>query len=69
LKRTGLKAAHIYGFGLGFTGSIIYFAVAAAYSLGAYLIVKNLFGVDFEGIMLVFGTLIIGAQSVGNLSV
>ena len=42
------------------------YALAAAYSLGAYLIQNNLFGMDLEKVMLVFGCIMMGAQSVGN---
>ena len=41
------------------------YALAAAYSLGAYLIQNNLFGMDLEKVMLVFGCIMMGAQSVG----
>lgn len=51
---------------LGFTTSIIYYAIAAAYTFGAFLVQNNLFGMDLEKIMLVFGCIMFGAQSVGN---
>lgn len=51
---------------LGFTNSIMFYAMAAAFVLGAYLVEQRLFGMDFERIMLVFGAVIFGAQSVGQ---
>jgi hypothetical protein len=64
--RAALKSSHINGFALGLTQSIMNYALAAAYSLGAYLIQNNLFGMDLEKVMLVFGCIMMGAQSVGN---
>ena len=55
------------GLSLGITTSIMYYAIAAAYTLGAYLIQNNLFGMSLEKIMLVFGCIMFGAQSVGKL--
>lgn len=51
---------------LGFSSSIFYYAIAAAFVLGAYLIEKQLFDLNFEKIMRVFSVLIFGAQSVGK---
>lgn len=45
----------------------MYYAMAAAYTLGAYLIQNNLFGMNLERVMLVFGCIMFGAQSVGKL--
>ena len=56
----------MFGFMLGFSSSIFYYAIAAAFVLGAYLIEKNLFDLNFEKIMRVFSVLIFGAQSVGQ---
>lgn len=44
----------------------MFFAIAAAFSLGAYLIEKNLFNQDIEKIMIVFNCVLFGAQSVGK---
>lgn len=52
---------------LGFTSSITFYAMAAAFALGAHLVEKNLFGMTFENIMLVFSCIIFGAQSVGKV--
>lgn len=51
---------------LGFSTSITFYAIAAAFSLGAYLIQNNLFGMTFEKVMLVFSCIMFGAQSVGQ---
>ena len=53
---------------LGLTSSIIYYAIAATYTLGAYLVQNNLYGMNLEKIMLVFGCILMGAQSVGQAS-
>ncbi len=44
----------------------MFFAIAAAFSLGAYLVQKNLFNQDLESIMLVFNCVLFGAQAVGQ---
>ena len=53
---------------LGFTSSIMFYATAAAFSLGGYLVVNNLFGMTFQNVMLVFSCVIFGAQSIGQAS-
>lgn len=52
----------------GFTNSIVFYATAAAFSLGGYLVVNNLYGMTFQNVMLVFSCIIFGAQSVGQTS-
>lgn len=66
LKRGSMKSANINGIMLGFTTSIMFYAIAAAYTLGAYLIQNKLFGMNLENIMLVFGCIMFGAQSAGK---
>jgi ABC-type multidrug transport system fused ATPase/permease subunit len=61
-----VKSAHLSGLALGFTSSVSQYAAAAAYTLGAYLVTNNLFGVDFQGIMIAFGAIIFGAQGLGQ---
>lgn len=51
---------------LGFTNSIMFYAIAAAFVLGGYLVENNKFDLNFEKIMLVFSCVIFGAQSVGQ---
>ena len=62
-----MRSANINGFMVGFTGSIIFYAIAAAFSLGAYLIRENLFGTTFENIYIVLAVLTEGAQEVGKI--
>lgn len=64
--RASIKSANIFGFMLGFTNSIVFLAIAAAFLVGAVIIDKGLFGLTFENIMLVFNCVIFGAQSVGQ---
>ena len=56
---------------LGLTTSIMFYAIAAAFALGAYLVQNNKFGTRFEDIMIVLNAVTFGAQSVGknNLSI
>jgi hypothetical protein len=61
-----VRSANLYAFMLGLTNSITFYANAAAFSFGAYLVEKNLFGMDFSKIMLIFSCLIFGAQSAGD---
>lgn len=61
-----MRSANIQGFMLGFTNSIMFYAIAAAFVLGGYLSEEKMFGVDFEKIMIVFSCIIFGAQSVGQ---
>jgi hypothetical protein len=51
---------------LGLSNSIVFFATAAAFVSGAAFIDQGRFGLTFEKIMLVFGCIIFGAQSVGQ---
>ena len=64
-QRDGMKSAHLNGFMLGFSASIMFYAIAASYNLGAYLIQKNLYSTTLENIMLVFNCVLLGAQSAG----
>nr|AEQ19307.1 p-glycoprotein [Brachionus orientalis]AEQ19309.1 p-glycoprotein [Brachionus orientalis] len=66
--RASIRSSNISAFMLGFTSSITFYAMAAAFALGAHLVEKNLFGMNFENIMLVFSCIIFGAQSVGQAS-
>ncbi len=60
-----MKSANLFGLMLGFSSSIFFYAIAASFVLGAYLIDKNLFDLTFEKIMRVFSTLIFGANAAG----
>ena len=61
-----MRSANINGFMVGFTASIMFYAIAASYSLGAYLIKNNLYGVTLQNILIVFNCLTFGAQSIGK---
>lgn len=61
-----MKSANVVAFMLGFTVSITFYAIAAAFAMGAFLIQNNLFGTTFENVMLVFNAILFGAQSVGK---
>ena len=61
-----MKSAHLNGFVLGFSSSILFYAIAASYNLGAYLVQNKLYGTSLENIMLVFNCVLLGAQSVGK---
>ena len=61
-----MKGANVFGLMYGFTNSITYFAIAAAFVTGAAIIEAGLFGLTFEKVMLVFNCVLFGAQSVGQ---
>lgn len=63
LPRAALRSANLYGFMLGFSQSIVIYAIAAAYGLGAYLIEKQLYGMTLENVMLVFGCIVFGRKT------
>ena len=67
-KNAAMRSAHFNGVLMGFSQSVMYYAIASAYTLGAYLIKNNLFGMDLERIMIVFGCIMFGGQSVGQAS-
>ncbi len=62
-----MRSSNISAFMLGFTNSVVFYALAAAFALGGYLVEKNKFGTKFEDIMLVFNCITFGAQSVGKI--
>ncbi len=66
--RAAIRSANVYGLLFGFTNSISFYANAAAYVLGAYLIEENKFGLTFEKVMIVFSCIVFGAQSIGQTS-
>nr|QNH67866.1 ATP-binding cassette transporter subfamily B member 1 X2 [Brachionus rotundiformis] len=66
--KAAMRSSNISAFMLGFTSSITFYAMAAAFAVGAHLVENNLFDISFEDIMLVFSCIIFGAQSVGQAS-
>ncbi|CAL1526271.1 unnamed protein product [Lymnaea stagnalis] len=64
--KQALIRAHLVGLTYAFSQAIIYFAYAAAFVLGAYLIREK--EMDFEKVFLVFGAIVFGAMGMGNAS-
>jgi len=64
--RRTIKSSHLNGIVLGFTSAVMFYAMAASFTLGAYLVQKDLFNQDIESIMMVFNCVLFGAQSVGQ---
>ena len=52
--KQAVRSANIFGIMLGFTNSIMFFAMATAFIVGATIVEKGLFGLTFPNIMLVF---------------
>ncbi|KAK3746942.1 hypothetical protein RRG08_030352 [Elysia crispata] len=61
-----LRRAHLVGFTYAFSQAIIYFAYAAAFVLGAYLIEER--ELEFGDVFLVFAAIVFGAMGLGNAS-
>ncbi|XP_012936337.1 ATP-dependent translocase ABCB1 isoform X2 [Aplysia californica] len=64
--KAALKRAHLVGLTYAFSQSIIYFAYAAAFVFGAYLIEEN--EMEYSEVFLVFGAIVFGAMGLGNAS-
>ncbi|BFY98378.1 hypothetical protein BsWGS_01418 [Bradybaena similaris] len=62
--KAALKKAHLVGITYSFSQSIIYFAYAAAFVFGAYLIEQN--EMSFGDVFLVFSAIVYGAMGLGN---
>ncbi|XP_030604928.1 ATP-dependent translocase ABCB1 [Archocentrus centrarchus] len=58
------KMAHIYGLTFSFSQAMIYFAYAACFRFGAWLIMAG--RVDVEGVFLVISAVLFGAMAVGQ---
>ncbi|KAM4736476.1 ATP-dependent translocase ABCB1 isoform 1-T2 [Anableps anableps] len=58
------KKAHVYGFTFSFSQAMIYFAYAACFRFGAWLIVEQ--RMDVEGVFLVISAVLFGAMAVGE---
>jgi len=61
-----LKKAHIFGITFSFTQSLIFFAYAAIFMFGAFLISKGI--INYENMFKVFSAIIFGAMAVGQAS-
>ncbi|OQV12032.1 Multidrug resistance protein 1A [Hypsibius exemplaris] len=64
--RNEVTKAHTYGIAYSFSQAVIYFAYAAAFTFGAYLITTG--EMDFAGVFRVFGALVFCAMGLGNAS-
>ncbi len=59
-------SANVNGAIYGFTQSIMSYANAAVFSLGAYLIANNKFGTNFEKLLVCYSVIIFGAFNAGK---
>lgn len=64
--KSALKSAHVVGFMYAFSQSIIFFAYAASFVFGAYMIQEG--EMEFDDVFLVFSAVVFGAMGVGNAS-
>uniref|UniRef100_X2B039 Bile salt export pump n=1 Tax=Capitella teleta TaxID=283909 RepID=X2B039_CAPTE len=64
--KDSMKNAHLLGFTFSFTMSIMFFAHAAIFSLGAHLIKED--GLSFADMFKVFGSIVFGAMAIGQAS-
>ncbi|GFO24715.1 multidrug resistance protein 1 [Plakobranchus ocellatus] len=64
--KQNMRRAHLVGLTYAFSQAIIYFAYAAAFVLGAYLIEER--EQTFDEVFLVFAAIVFGAMGLGNAS-
>ncbi|CAF3736730.1 unnamed protein product [Rotaria magnacalcarata] len=62
--RSSVKRAHIFGVFFSLTNSVMFFSLAALFSLGAFLVEQG--SISFENLLLCFNCIVFGAQSVGQ---
>lgn len=66
--KASIRSSILYAIMYGFTNSIMLYAIAASFSLGAYLIDNKIFNSDITDILVVFNCITFGAQSAGTAS-
>ncbi|ESO94117.1 hypothetical protein LOTGIDRAFT_145119, partial [Lottia gigantea] len=64
--KDALKRAHLVGGAFGFSNAIIFFAYAASFYFGAYLINEG--EMDYVDVFRVFGSIVFGAMALGQAS-
>ncbi|KAK6172116.1 hypothetical protein SNE40_018066 [Patella caerulea] len=64
--KDALKRAHLVGLAYGFSDAIIFFAYAAAFYFGAYLIQEG--EMNYVEVFRVFGAIVFGAMALGQAS-
>uniref|UniRef100_A0A3Q4AJP3 ATP-binding cassette sub-family B member 5 n=1 Tax=Mola mola TaxID=94237 RepID=A0A3Q4AJP3_MOLML len=62
--KNSLKKAHVYGLTISFAQAMMYFAYAASFCFGAWLIEKG--RMEMEGVFLVIMTILYGAMALGE---
>ncbi|CAF0784747.1 unnamed protein product [Rotaria sordida] len=64
--KNSIRRAHIFGLLFGFTDAIMFFAMAALFSFGAWRVEQG--AMTFENVMLILNCILFGAMAVGQTS-